>query len=285
MTHPATAKLRGLLKHNKTKIMGVLNITPDSFFDGGRYLKPSAAWRQADEMIAAGADVIDIGGESTRPGAQAVDVDEELRRVLPAIQEIRRHSDIPISIDTSKAEVMREAIKAGANMINDVRALREPNALATAAELRVPVCLMHMQGEPRTMQDSPTYTDVVRDVFDFLSQRIAACEAAGIRRQDIIIDPGFGFGKTLQHNLRLLRELARFNQFGLAVLVGVSRKSMLGTILDKPAEQRLFGSVALATLACWFGATLLRVHDVAATVDAVNVCEAVRNVMPVEGIK
>lgn len=285
MTHPATAILRGLLKTDKTKIMGVLNVTPDSFYDGGRYMDLSAAWRQADEMIAAGADIIDIGGESTRPGAQAVDVDEELRRVLPAIQEIRRHSGIPISIDTSKADVMREAIKAGANMINDVRALREPNALATAAALRVPVCLMHMQGEPRTMQDSPDYADVVNDVCDFLGQRIAACEAAGIRREDIVIDPGFGFGKTVQHNLRLLRRLGRFNELGLAVLVGVSRKSMLGTILDKPAEQRLFGSVALATLACWFGATLLRVHDVAATVDAVKVCEAVRNVMPAEGLK
>jgi len=257
-------------------VMGILNVTPDSFSDGGRFIGHEAALRRVREMIAEGAAIIDVGGESTRPGAPAVAVDEERARVIPVIEAIRSESDIPVSIDTSKPEVMRAAVAAGASMINDVRALREPGALETAAELEVPVCLMHMRGEPRTMQQAPRYDDVVAEVLAFLEARVAACEAAGIPRERLILDPGFGFGKTLEHNLALFRALPRFVATGLPVLVGVSRKSMIGQVLEVPVEGRLAGSLALATLAVAAGAAIIRVHDVKETLQAVRMACAVR---------
>ena len=274
-----TAFLRG----NRPLVMGVLNVTPDSFSDGGRYLAPAAARERARRMIAEGADIIDVGGESTRPGAAPVGVEEELARVVPVIEAIRAESDVPISVDTSKPEVMAAACEAGADMINDVRALREPGALETAARLGRPVCLMHMQGEPRTMQAAPRYDDVVAEVEAFLRQRVAACEAAGLPRGNLVIDPGFGFGKTLEHNLLLFHALPRLRRMGLAVLVGVSRKTMIGTILDRPPQGRLHGSVALAGLAVWLGARIVRVHDVGATRDAVRVVQAVKEAGEGEG--
>ena len=256
--------------------MGVLNITPDSFSDGGDFFSLEHALARGREMAAAGAAIIDVGGESTRPGAAPVSAAEEIRRVTPVISALHRELSIPISIDTSKADVMRAAVDAGAGLINDVRALREPGALTAAVELHVPVCLMHMQGEPRTMQMAPGYIDVVAEVRDFLLSRVAACESAGIDRCCLLIDPGFGFGKDLHHNLTLMRRLPELVEPGLPLVTGVSRKSMIGNILDKPAEQRLFGSVALASLAAWHGSLLIRAHDVAASVDAVNVINAVR---------
>ena len=271
------------LQGNRPLVMGVLNVTPDSFSDGGRYLAPPAARERARRMIAEGADIIDVGGESTRPGAAPVRVEEELARVVPVIEAIRAESDVPISVDTSKPEVMAAACEAGADMINDVRALREPGALETAARLGRPVCLMHMRGEPRTMQAAPRYDDVVAEVEDFLRARVAAAEAAGLPRGHLVIDPGFGFGKTLEHNLLLFRALPRLRRMGLAVLVGVSRKTMIGTILDRPPQARLHGSVALAGLAAWLGARIVRVHDVGATRDAVRVVQAVKEVGEGEG--
>jgi len=253
-----------------------LNVTPDSFSDGGRYTERERALAQARQMIAEGAAIIDIGGESTRPGAAAVSVQEELDRVVPIIETLASECAVPISIDTSKAEVMRAAVAAGAGMINDVYALRLPGAMQTAAECGVPVCLMHMQGEPRTMQQAPHYDDVVREVKDFFRDRMQACEAAGIVRQRIVLDPGFGFGKTLQHNLSLLKHLAELAGEGVPLLVGMSRKSMIGAVLDAPVEQRLYGGIALATLAAQQGAAIVRVHDVKATVDALKIVTAVQ---------
>jgi dihydropteroate synthase len=227
-------------------------------------------------MVAAGADLLDIGGESTRPGAAAVTVQEELERVVPVIEALRAELDVPLSIDTSKPEVMRAAVSAGAGLINDVRALRAPGALETASALGVPVCLMHMQGEPRTMQSDPVYADVVAEVADFLRARVVACEAALIPRGRILIDPGFGFGKTLAHNLALLARLDRITALGLPLLVGVSRKSMLGAITGRSVGERLAAGLAAAVLALERGAAILRVHDVAETVDAVAVVAAVR---------
>lgn len=258
-------------------VMGILNVTPDSFSDGGQFNKSASALQYARKMIAEGADIIDIGGESTRPGASAVSLDEELQRVIPLIEAIRAESNIPISVDTSKATVMLEAVRAGANMINDVRALREAGALEAVAQLDVPVCLMHMQGEPRSMQNQPQYQDVVEEVLQFLLQRVECCEASGIARDRLMIDPGFGFGKTLQHNLKLFHALARFIATGLPVLVGVSRKSMIGQVLDIPVEERMPASVALAGLASWLGAAIIRVHDVQPTVHAVRMCWAIKN--------
>lgn len=257
--------------------MGILNVTPDSFSDGGSYQTCQTALVQARSMRNAGAAIIDVGGESTRPGAAAVSVDEEIERTIPIISAIA--TDMPsqmISIDTSKPEVMRAAIAAGAGMVNDIYALRQPGALETVAELGVPVCMMHMQGEPRTMQQSPQYLNVVDDVLSFLRSRVDAALRAGISRENIIVDPGFCFGKTLQHNLRLFHALEQFRALELPLLVGVSRKSMIGTVLEKGVEDRLVGSVALATLACWMGASILRVHDVAETMDALKMCEAVK---------
>lgn len=257
--------------------MGILNVTPDSFSDGGRFQGRDAALRHAERMCAEGAAIIDVGGESTRPGARGVDVEAELDRVIPVIEALTERLPVPVSIDTSKPEVMRAAVSAGAGMINDVRALREPGALESAAACAVPVCLMHMQGEPRTMQQDPIYTDVVSQVHGFLSERVDACEASGIPRSNLLIDPGFGFGKTLHHNLALLRGLGHLLDLGLPLLVGLSRKSMIGAILgDVPVEGRLQGSVAAGLLAAGEGASILRVHDVAPTVEALKVLAAVR---------
>ena len=258
-------------------VMGILNVTPDSFSDGGLFIGQQAATNRVRQMIAEGVGIIDIGGESTRPGAQAVSIEEELARVIPVIEAVRAESDIPISVDTSKPQVMTAAIQVGASMINDVRALREPGALEAAAELKVPVCLMHMQGEPRSMQAEPQYQNVVDEVLEFLLQRVACCEAAGISRESLMIDPGFGFGKTLQHNLALFHDLQRFVATGLPLLVGVSRKSMIGQVLDIPVEERMPASVALAGLAAWMGAAIIRVHDVQPTAHAVKMCQAIKN--------
>ena len=255
--------------------MGILNVTPDSFSDGGIFLSRDAAVAHARQMVEEGADLIDVGGESTRPGAHAVSLQEELDRVIPVIEAIAHAVPVPISIDTSKPDVMRAAVAAGAGLINDVRALREADAVSTAASLGVPVCLMHMQGEPRSMQHSPAYTDVVAEVGDFLEARITACERAGIERGRIIIDPGFGFGKTAAHNLELLRRLREFTRFGCPILAGLSRKSMIGALFGLPVGERLHASVALAVAAVQNGAALLRVHDVRATREAIRMWEAV----------
>ncbi|MGD8514774.1 MAG: dihydropteroate synthase [Granulosicoccaceae bacterium] len=264
-----------LLDLTRAHVMGILNTTPDSFSDGGRFTGLDAARHHAAVMCAEGARIIDVGGESTRPGAQAVSVQEELDRVIPLIEAIHHDSDVIISIDTSKAEVMREAVRCGAGMVNDVCALQQPGSLSAVAELGVPVCLMHMQGSPRTMQSNPQYGDVTKDVLAYLAQRIEACEQAGIKRNALVIDPGFGFGKTLEHNLQLMRDLKQFVATGLPVVVGVSRKSMLGMLLDAPLEQRLPGTVALETLAVCAGAQIIRAHDVQAAVHAARVAETI----------
>ena len=261
--------------HQQPKIMGVLNITPDSFSDGGRFLEHEAALAQAQRLIEEGADIIDVGGESTRPGAESVSVEEELRRVVPVIEALSGRITRTISVDTSKPVVMRAAVRAGAGLINDVNALRSPGALDIAAELGVPVCLMHMKGEPRGMQLNPQYDDVVAEVRDFLLERAVVAESAGIDRGKIYIDPGFGFGKTLEHNLALLRRLDEFAATGYPVLVGMSRKSMVGALLDTPVDDRLSGSVTLAAIAAMKGAAVIRVHDVKPTRDALKVCGAV----------
>jgi dihydropteroate synthase len=256
-------------------VMGVLNVTPDSFSDGGRFVELRAAVEQARRMIDEGAAIIDVGGESTRPGAAPVEAHEELRRVLPVIEHIAR-LPVVVSVDTSKPAVMRAAASAGATLINDVRALAEQGALEAAAETGCGVCLMHMQGEPRTMQNEPRYGDVAGEIRAFLEARVAACVAAGISRERIAIDPGFGFGKTAAHNLELLQRLAELTGGSQPVLVGLSRKSLVGTILGRDGADRLHGSLALAAVAVLKGARIVRAHDVAATVDAVKVANAVR---------
>jgi dihydropteroate synthase len=258
--------------------MGVLNATPDSFSDGGKFDSIEKAFAGARQMIAAGADILDIGGESTRPGSLPVDTQQELARTIPLIRAIREVSDIPISIDTNKSEVMRAAVEAGASIINSIWALRLEDSLQVAAELGVPVCLMHMQGSPQTMQRDPSYDDVVGEIVDFLRARIDAALDAGVAQQNIIVDPGFGFGKTLEHNLLLLRSLPVFRELGMPVLAGMSRKGMIGAILDKPADQRLYGSLSVAVIAAMLGADILRVHDVAETVDALAMVRALREV-------
>lgn len=259
-------------------VMGVLNLTPDSFSDGGLYLDVQVAVARAQQMIAEGAGIIDIGGESTRPGAQPLTAEEEVARVVPVIKALRSVSDIVISIDTSKASVMKAAVDAGANIINDVRALQEEGALQAAADMNVPVCLMHMQGQPRSMQHSPEYADVVKEVIDFLQKRVEVCEAAGISRDQIILDPGFGFGKALEHNLSLLKHLSEFVKMGLPVLVGTSRKSMLGHITGADVEQRVEAGLATTVLGYQAGARIFRVHDVKETVEVLKVCHAVATV-------
>lgn len=257
-------------------VMGVVNITPDSFSDGGRYCRPSEALARALAIAAEGAALIDLGGESTRPDAQPVSLEEELRRVMPVLQRLRPLTDAVLSVDTSKPEVMRAAAAAGADLINDVYALRAPGALETVAECGCAVCLMHMQGEPRTMQRAPHYGDVVSEVRAFLQRRVEACRAAGIADERIVLDPGFGFGKTLEHNLTLLRRLKEIRVEGLPMLAGLSRKSMIGALTGKRSGERVYGSVAAALIAAHNGASILRVHDVAATVDALKVLGAVR---------
>ena len=264
-----------MLDLGRPQVMGILNVTPDSFSDGGLFASREAALRQARRMVEEGAAIVDVGGESTRPGASAVSEQEELDRVLPVVEAIAGELPVIVSVDTSKARVMREAVARGAGLINDVRALREPGAMEAARDAAVPVCLMHMAGEPRSMQENPHYADVVGDIKAFLAQRIAACEAAGIPASRLLVDPGFGFGKSVTHNLVIMRRLAEFLDLGCPLLVGVSRKSTIGAVLDRAADERLAGSLALATLACREGATIIRAHDVAATVDAVDMCHAV----------
>ena len=256
-------------------VMGVVNLTPDSFSDGGRYLEPAQALERALTLDAEGAAILDLGGESTRPGAAPVTEQEEIRRVLPVLERLRPRTRAILSIDTSKPEVMRAAAAAGVDLINDVYALRAPGALEAAAASGCAVCLMHMQGEPRTMQHAPHYDDVVGEVRAFLAERVSACRAAGIADARIVLDPGFGFGKTLEHNLTLLRRLEALRIEGLPLLAGLSRKSMIGTLTGKPSEARVHGSVAAALIAAQNGARILRVHDVAATVDALKVLTAV----------
>ncbi|NOX75539.1 MAG: dihydropteroate synthase [Gammaproteobacteria bacterium] len=258
------------------QVMGILNVTPDSFSDGGLFVSREKALAQVRQMVREGASIIDVGGESTRPGANAVGVQEELDRVLPIVEAIAQTVGVTVSIDTSKARVMRETVKAGAGLINDVRALREPDAMAAAVDANVPVCLMHMTGEPRTMQENPRYENVVREVKVFLAERIACCERAGIATENILVDPGFGFGKSVANNLSLVKHLAEFTELGKPLLMGVSRKSTIGTVLGRPVNDRLFGSVALAALSYHSGASIIRTHDVAATMDVLRMCQAVR---------
>lgn len=258
------------------RIMGILNVTPDSFADGGRFNSIEKALQQAEQLIAQGADIIDVGGESTRPGAPNVSLQEELDRVIPIISALRTRCDIPISIDTRKAQVMREAISNGANMINDVNALSSEGALEAAAQLQVPVCLMHMQGEPASMQHHPQYENIVDEIIVFFQERIATCLAAGIVRDNIILDPGFGFGKTYVHNLILLRALKQFKTLQLPLLVGLSRKAWIGIATAKQDPQaRVAGSIAAALIAAQNGADILRVHDVGATKEALQILQAV----------
>ncbi|RPJ68859.1 dihydropteroate synthase [Alteromonas sediminis] len=251
--------------------MAIVNVTPDSFSDGGQFDSVQEAVERALRYVEEGADWLDIGGESTRPGAAAVDVNEELERVIPVIEGIRQHSSVPISIDTSKAQVMQAAVESGATMINDVCALQQPGALDVAAKLQVPICLMHMQGTPRTMQQNPHYNNVVEDVLHFLDTRKQACIEAGIALDDILFDPGYGFGKSVSHNYSLVAGIASLAATGHKVLVGMSRKSMIGAVTGRPVEDRLAGSIVLATLAMQNGAHILRVHDVKETVDAVKI--------------
>ncbi|WP_085599004.1 MULTISPECIES: dihydropteroate synthase [unclassified Pseudomonas] len=261
----------------RAHVMGILNVTPDSFSDGGRFNQLDVALRHAEAMVAAGATLIDIGGESTRPGARAVSPLEELERVAPVVERIGRELDVIISVDTSTPAVMRETARLGAGLINDVRSLRRDGALDAAAASGLPVCLMHMLGEPGDMQDSPHYQDVTREVGAFLAERMGACAAAGIDAQQIILDPGFGFAKTLQHNLSLFKHMEALHSLGRPLLVGVSRKSMIGQALERPVGERLHGSLALAALAVAKGAKIIRVHDVAETVDVVRMITAVES--------
>ena len=265
-----------IVRLDRARVMGIVNVTPDSFSDGGQHDTLEAAVAQGLRLAAEGADILDIGGESTRPGAADVSVEEELRRTIPVITRLAKETSLPISIDTSKPEVMRAAVEAGAGMINDVYGLRRDGALETAAALGVPVVLMHMKGEPRSMQDAPDYDDVVGEVHRFLAERIFAAEMAGILKKHIVVDPGFGFGKNASHNLALLAQLDRLGEWGVPVLAGLSRKRSIGELTgrDVPAE-RVHGSVAAHLIAAQRGAKLLRVHDVAATVDALKVWEAV----------
>jgi dihydropteroate synthase len=263
-----------LFTPEQTRVMGILNTTPDSFFDGGLWTDQERALRHAIGMTEAGADIIDVGGESTRPGADEVSLQQEMDRVIPVVESIVRETGTPVSVDSSKPEIMEAAVHAGASMVNDVYALRREGALEMALRLEVPVCIMHMQGEPREMQRAPRYDDVVSDVTGFLLERARVCEAAGIPHGRIVIDPGFGFGKTLEHNLELFRAIPRFCETGYPVLVGVSRKTMLGSLTSRPVEDLAAASVAAAVLAAQNGAAIVRVHDVAETVDALKVARS-----------
>lgn len=268
-----------VLRLDRTRVMGIVNVTPDSFSDGGAHFDLDAAVAHGLRLAEEGADLLDVGGESTRPGADEVPVDEELRRVVPVVERLARETSLPISVDTSKPEVMQAAVRVGAGMVNDVYALRREGALQMAASLGVPVVLMHMQGEPRSMQAAPEYDDVVGEVHRFLAERIFAAEMAGIERKRILVDPGFGFGKTTQHNLQLLARLERFVELGAPLLAGLSRKRSIGGLTDRQSPQeRVHGSVAAHLIAAQRGARIVRVHDVAATVDALKVWQAVADV-------
>ncbi|MFZ7331072.1 dihydropteroate synthase [Avibacterium avium] len=268
-----------LQANNKTlslaqpQIMGILNFTPDSFSDGGLFFDRDKALFQVEKMLNEGAAIIDIGGESTREMAEEVSLEQELDRVVPMVEAVRKRFDCWISVDTSKAQVMAESAKVGMDFINDIRALTEPNALQTAVQLALPTCIMHMQGQPRTMQQNPHYENVVQEVLNFLENRTALCLAAGMKKENIIWDLGFGFGKTVQHNYQLLQQLAKFTQ-DYPVLAGISRKSMIGAVLNKPVDERIVGSVAAALIAVNNGAKIVRVHDVAPTADALKIWQA-----------
>ena len=262
---------------SRPRIMGVLNVTPDSFSDGGDFFTPENAVAHAEQMVNEGVAIIDVGGESTRPGAAAVPLDEELQRVIPVIEALHASVPVPISIDTRKPAVMQAAVAAGAGLINDVNALQETGALEMAASLEVPVCLMHMQGNPESMQDTPIYNNVVDEVAAYLEARAAVCMQQGIPKERILLDPGFGFGKTTAHNLLLLQQLERLVETGFPVLVGLSRKSLIGKVLDLPVDKRLYPGVALAVLAVWKGAALVRCHDVRPVREAIAMCQAVRD--------
>lgn len=273
---------RHTLDLSRTQVMGILNVTPDSFSDGGKLYESSQlsldqAVRRAATMVSEGATIIDVGGESTRPGAAPVSLEEEMARVIPVVERLNSELDVVVSVDTSSPEVIREAAKVGAGLINDVRALGKPGALDAAAATDLPICLMHMQGSPATMQDAPTYDDVLDDVAAFLKQRVKDCEAVGIQKERLILDPGFGFGKTIEHNLRLLNNLDALHALGLPLLIGTSRKSMIDHVLHRPVDQRLAGSLATVAISVMQGAQIIRVHDVAETVDVVRMTEAVRN--------
>ncbi|MFK3799637.1 MULTISPECIES: dihydropteroate synthase [unclassified Pseudomonas] len=266
-----------VLDLSRTHVMGILNITPDSFSDGGRFAQRDLALSHAEAMVAAGATLIDVGGESTRPGARPVSPVEELERVAPIVEAIARELDVVISVDTSTPAVMRETARLGAGLINDVRSLQRDGALDAAVATGLPVCLMHMRGEPTDMQNDPRYDDLVGEVSSFLRERMDACAAAGIAAEKIILDPGYGFAKTLDHNLSLFKHMEALHTLGRPLLVGVSRKSMIGKVLDKPVDQRLYGALALAAMAMMQGAKILRVHDVAETVDVVRMIAAVES--------
>lgn len=267
-------KARGsVLDLSTPKVMGILNVTPDSFSDGGTHNRYQDALEHVAKMVQHGAAIIDIGGESTRPGAAEVSVNEELDRVIPVVEAIAQRFDVWISVDTSKALVMAEAANAGMHIINDIRSLHEPDALDVAAKTGLPVCIMHMQGQPRTMQEAPNYENVVREVKDYLNNEITRCVTAGIDRQQIILDPGFGFGKNLSHNYQLLANLEQFHNFGLPLLAGMSRKSMIGQLLNVPPQERLAGSLTCAVIAAMQGAHIIRVHDVKETVQAMQVVQ------------
>ncbi|NBM55302.1 dihydropteroate synthase [Proteus vulgaris] len=256
------------------QVMGILNVTPDSFSDGGTHNSLNDAVNHAAKLITEGASIIDIGGESTRPGANDVSIDEELQRVVPVVEAIRKRFDVWISVDTSKAQVITESANVGASIINDIRSLQEPGALEAAAKTGLPVCIMHMQGDPKTMQQSPHYENVMIDVDCFLRENIQRCVDAGIEKNQIILDPGFGFGKNLAHNYQLLAHLSELHHFGLPILAGMSRKSMVGQLLNVPPQERVAGSVACAVIAAMQGAQIIRVHDVKETVDAMKVVQA-----------
>jgi dihydropteroate synthase len=260
---------------NKVKVMGILNVTPDSFSDGGQFTCVDRALKQVEQMVVNGVDIIDIGGESTRPGAAEVSIEDEIVRVIPLLKAIKSRFDISVSIDTSKAEVMSEAILYGADMINDVRALQNNGCLEVVAQSDIAVCLMHMQGMPRTMQEKPQYNDIINDIIEFFKQRIQCCEQSGINKERLLLDPGFGFGKTLAHNYEMLAKFAQFKSLGLPVLAGISRKSMIGDLLNREVNERLAGSLAAAIVAIQQGANIIRVHDVQESVDVMNILKAV----------
>lgn len=267
---------RQIVPMDRSRVMGILNITPDSFSDGGKFLSPDKAFARAATMLEEGADIIDVGGESTRPGAQSVSLQQELDRVIPPIEQISSRLAVAVSVDTSKPAVMRAAVTAGAVLVNDVYALRQEGALEAVAELGVATCLMHMQGDPRSMQNAPEYQELPHEIIDFLEQRISACVAAGIASDRIIVDPGFGFGKTDGHNLQILAKLDQLQVLRRPILVGLSRKRMLGNLTAGAANERVFAGVAAAVVAVGRGANIIRTHDVAATVDALKVADAVR---------
>ncbi len=265
----------------RPRVVGVLNVTPDSFYDGGRSIDPGRALERAESLVGEGVDLIEIGGESTRPGACPVPLEEERRRVIPVVERVARALAVPIAVDTSQPEIMRASHGVGARIINDVRGLRLPGALDAVSDLKIPVCLMHMQGEPATMQIRPVYGDVVAEVADYLLERAGTAQAAGVSRDAIAIDPGFGFGKSLEHNLALLRGLGRFAHLGYPLMVGLSRKSLIGALTGRPVTERLAGSLAAAALALQSGARLIRTHDVAQTQDVIRIWEAARGASPI----